>query len=93
VTGPGPITKISANFTDRAVEALKAAAEQEGDTQTDTLNRAVQAYARIIQLHDKGEGAGRFVILNTAGRPCRVAVNWPPLPVRLWFRLRGRWSR
>jgi hypothetical protein len=51
----GPLTKVSANFTQRSVIALEAAAEISGDTQTDCLNRAVQLYAFIEKARAEGK--------------------------------------
>ncbi len=51
----GPITKVSANFTERSVIAMEVAAEVTGDTQTDCLNRAIQIYAYISKVFADGE--------------------------------------
>lgn len=59
----GPLTKVSANFTQRSVIALEAASEISGDNQTDCLNRAIQLYAYITKVHADGE---RVVIVNPA---------------------------
>jgi len=81
MTGPGPFTTYTANLTDLSMEALTAAAEQTGANRTDTINTAVQVYARIIQVHDEGHGWADLVLQDAPGRPCRVQVN--PRP---WWR-------
>lgn len=73
----GPLTKLSANITDRSRMALEAAAEQTGDTQTDTVNRAIQLYAFVVKLHAKGRGWGRFTFLTDPPKACRIEVNRP----------------
>lgn len=75
-TDLGPLTKVSINFLEKSMEALEAAAEQTGDNRTDTLNRAIQAYARVVQLHDRGRGGGRFHIWQD-GRWIRVEIDRP----------------
>jgi hypothetical protein len=42
------LVKVSFNAIPAAVEALKAAVAATGDTNTDTLNRAVQSYAVLV---------------------------------------------
>jgi len=49
------LTKISANFVNRAVVALELASEITGDNQTDVLNRSVQVYAYITKMIDDGK--------------------------------------
>lgn len=50
-----PITKISANFIARAMEALDQAAELTGDSRTDVLNRSVQVYAYLCAQMEQGK--------------------------------------
>lgn len=73
----GPLTKVSANFIGKSVDALDAAAEQTGDSRTDALNRAIQLYARIVQLDSHGHGWGRLRMHSRDGRPVRIEVNRP----------------
>jgi hypothetical protein len=56
--GLGPLTKVSANFIAKSVEALTAAAELTGDTQTDTLNRAIPAAIRRASSHVRSPALG-----------------------------------
>ena len=51
---PG-LTKVSANFVNRAMAALEMASEITGDNQTDVLNRSVQVYAYIAKMIDEGK--------------------------------------
>jgi hypothetical protein len=48
------LTKISANFVPRAIQALDLAGALTGDTRTDVLNRAVQAYAYLVKMMNEG---------------------------------------
>lgn len=82
----GPITLISVNFTARSIEALEAAAEQCGDSRTDTINRAVQLYATVIKCHDEGDGWATLSIPDAPGKPCHIEINNPPRRVRPWWR-------
>lgn len=78
--------ELTVNLTDDAHQALTAAAEQTGDSKTDTVSRALTVYARIIQAHDSGFGTGRIVLGAAPGGPCLLVVN--PRPQRRWW-----WSR
>jgi len=49
------LTRLTVNLTARAVAALNAAAEIEQLSKTDTVNRALQAWAYL--LHERAEGA------------------------------------
>lgn len=42
------LTKLTVNLVDNAMDALTKAAEITGDTRTDCVNRALQAYAEIV---------------------------------------------
>lgn len=57
------LTKVTVNLVPRAVDALNAAAEQTGDSRTDTVNRALQMYALLVR--DTADGA-------------EVWLAWPP---------------
>lgn len=48
------LTKITANFTPPAVHALLSAAAVDGLSNTDTLNRAVIAWAQLVAERDAG---------------------------------------
>ncbi len=49
------LTKVSANFVNRALAALEIASEITGDNQTDVINRSVQVYAYIMKMMDEGK--------------------------------------
>jgi hypothetical protein len=71
------MTKVTFWLTERSKRALTAAAEQMGDSHTDTLNQAITLYAQIIQAHNEGNSSQRFVMASAPGKPCRVEVNRP----------------
>jgi hypothetical protein len=48
------LTKVSANFVPRAVQALELASALTGDSRTDVLNRAVQMYAYLAKMMEEG---------------------------------------
>jgi hypothetical protein len=48
-------TKLTVNLTPRAISAMKMGAVLTGDTRTDTVNRALQVYAFLMeQMHLNG---------------------------------------
>lgn len=49
------LQRITVNFTPRTVVALAAAMEQSGDSQTDTINHAVQMYAFFMGTINEGK--------------------------------------
>jgi hypothetical protein len=48
------LTRVSANLTPRSLAALQAAVALTGDTQTDTINRALQVYAHLEKVISRG---------------------------------------
>lgn len=65
------LTKLTVNLTPKSSMAIAAAANLSGHTRTDTVNRAVQLYAAVIQTMETGGGKlnigdfpGRLVELN-----------------------------
>lgn len=48
------LVRVAANLTPRAVQALEQAIETTGDTQTDTINRAIQVYAYLEETLKNG---------------------------------------
>ncbi len=52
--GSGSPERITVNLTARASRALELAARLSGDTKTDTINRALQAYAFLEQVTAQG---------------------------------------
>jgi hypothetical protein len=79
-------TQLTVNLVPKALDALKAAADQTGDTQTDTVNVALQVYARIIQAHDEGRGSAVLRWTATPGARVVVEVNRRPWWQRRWSR-------
>jgi hypothetical protein len=52
----GSLTRVTANFTPRAMGSLERVSEKTGDSRTDVLNRAVMAYETMIDLLEEGDG-------------------------------------
>jgi hypothetical protein len=50
------LTRVTANFTPRAIASLDRIAEMTGDSRTDVLNRAVMAYETVLELIQEGDG-------------------------------------
>ena len=50
----GGLRRITINLTPRAYAALEQAAKLTGDSKTDTLNRAIQVYAYVINVTQNG---------------------------------------
>ena len=48
------LRRITVNLTPRSCAALDQAAKLTGDSQTDTLNRAVQVYAYVMNVTQNG---------------------------------------
>jgi hypothetical protein len=52
----GPLTRVTANFTPRAIASLERISVRTGDSRTDVLNMAVMAYETILELIEEGDG-------------------------------------
>ena len=50
------MTRVTANFTPRAIASLERVADKTGDSRTDVLNRAIMAYETILDLIEEGGG-------------------------------------
>ena len=50
------LTRVTANFTPRAIAALEQVAEETGDSRTDVLNRSVLVYQTFLELMKRGDG-------------------------------------
>jgi hypothetical protein len=50
----GDLRRITVNLTPRACAALDQAVKLTGDSQTDTLNRAIQVYVYIMNVTQNG---------------------------------------
>lgn len=54
--GSGDLRRITVNLTPRAQEALEQAVKLTRDSKTDTLNRAIQVYAYLMNIiQNEGE--------------------------------------
>lgn len=52
----GSLTRVTANFTPRAMGSLERVSEKTGDSRTDILNMAVMAYETVLDLIEEGDG-------------------------------------
>jgi hypothetical protein len=52
--GHGPLERVTVNLTPRSSRALNETVERNGDTKTDTINRALQIYAFIEEIWHNG---------------------------------------
>ncbi len=50
------LTKVTVNLTPRAVKAVNQIVGATGDTQTDSINRALVGWAKILRLVEAGGG-------------------------------------
>jgi hypothetical protein len=57
----GSLTRVTANFTPRAMAALDRTAGKTGDSKTDVLNRAVMVYETFLELMERSDGTLRVV--------------------------------
>jgi hypothetical protein len=53
----GSLTRVTANFTPRAIAALEDVAARTGDSKTDILNRSVMVYQVFLELMERTDGA------------------------------------
>lgn len=71
-------TRMTANLTARGATALNEAASRTGDSLTDTLNRALQAYAILVEQAER-EGV-TTVELPWDDRPLHLKISRRPFP-------------
>ena len=57
--GGGSLTRVTANFTPRAMAALDDVAASTGDSKTDILNRSVMVYQVFLELIERSGGTLR----------------------------------
>jgi len=57
----GSLTRVTANFTPRAMAALEKVATETGDSKTDILNRSVMVYEVVMELMERSGGTLRVV--------------------------------
>ena len=55
----GSLTRVTANFTPRAMAALDEVAASTGDSKTDVLNRSVMVYQVFLELLERSGGTLR----------------------------------
>jgi hypothetical protein len=52
--GNGPLERVTVNLIARAARALQEVAELTGDSKTDNINRAIQVYAYLEAISQRG---------------------------------------
>ena len=50
----GNLQRVTVNLTPRSWQALEMAVKQTGDSQTDTINRALQIYSYLANITENG---------------------------------------
>jgi hypothetical protein len=50
----GPLERITVNLVNRASRALQRVSALTGDSRTDTINRAIQVYAYVVETDANG---------------------------------------
>src|SRR5260370_37828439 len=55
----GDLQRVTVNLTPRSGHALEMAVKRTGDSQTDTINRAIQVYAYLTDITETGGPAHR----------------------------------
>jgi len=50
----GNLQRVTVNLTPRSCEALELAVKQTRDSQTDTINRAIQVYSYLVNITENG---------------------------------------
>ena len=48
------LQRVTVNLTPRSWQALEMAVKQTGDSQTDTINRAIQVYSYLANITENG---------------------------------------
>jgi hypothetical protein len=69
-TDVSDLTKLSVNLVPRALVALQLAAQTTGNSQTDTVNRALQIYAYLVS----ERAQGRHVLTSPSVGPVGLCV-------------------
>jgi len=55
VPDKGGLTRVTANFTPRAVKAMDRIAAKTGDSKTDILNKSVMMYEAFLELLERSD--------------------------------------
>jgi hypothetical protein len=63
-SGGGGLSRVTANFTPRAMASLERVSAATGDSRTDVLNMAVQVYETVVELINEGDGRTLRVTVN-----------------------------
>ncbi len=72
----GPLTKVTVNLVPRAMAAMAQAASDCGDTATDTVTRALQAYAILVEAATTaGPSVSTFEVRGDGGPTATVVVT------------------
>lgn len=50
----GAFERVTVNLTEKSSQALAASVEISGDSKTDNINKALQAYAMLLRAQDAG---------------------------------------
>jgi hypothetical protein len=50
----GGLQRVTVNLTPRSWQALEGAVKRTGDSQTDTINRAIQVYSYLADITETG---------------------------------------
>lgn len=72
--GGGQLQRVTVNLIPRALGALHATMTRTGDSKTDTINRALQVYALVLELMD---GRDHLVVVSPEGVVERVYIARP----------------
>lgn len=68
----GWLVRLTVNLTERSVAALQAASTADGNSKTDTVNRALQVYALVRELLERGGGSIR--VMHPDGEVERIHI-------------------
>lgn len=66
------LERVTANLTSRSSRALNLATDLTGDSKTDTVNRALQVYAYLMQI--TSQGGAIYVREESDGKLERLAI-------------------
>jgi hypothetical protein len=69
--GHGALERVTVNLTPRTSNALEDAIQRTGDTETDTINRAIQVYNYLEEIMHSG---GAVYVQDPTGKPERLKI-------------------
>ncbi len=67
------LTRVTVNLTPRAVKAVNQIVGRTGDTQTDTINRALVGWAKVLRLVEAG--GGELLLKDLDGTLRKVTIR------------------